>query len=135
MLKTLSWVLIGFSTLGVLSVSLMAFVNPQSVMDLIQTQLPNNDALSSIRGVYGGAGFTIAITMLVLARKDMQWALLFISLLWGSYAFSRLMTILADGPLGAFGNQWIITESFFAISAIALYSLQMQRNQIQLSPR
>ena len=48
-----SRVFILLSALSLLSVSLMAFANPQSVMDLVQVQLSNNDAFSSIRGVYG----------------------------------------------------------------------------------
>lgn len=47
------------SALAILSVSLMAFSNPQSVMDLVQVQLPNPDAFSSIRGAYGGVGLTL----------------------------------------------------------------------------
>ncbi|MEJ8803899.1 DUF4345 family protein, partial [Pontibacter sp. H249] len=47
------------SALSLLSVSVMAFASPQSVMDLVNVQLNNTDAFSSIRGVYGGVGMTL----------------------------------------------------------------------------
>jgi hypothetical protein len=58
------------SVLCLLSVSIMAFYNPQSVMDLVQVTLPNNDAFSSIRGIYGGSrfGFIYRIAILVENR-------------------------------------------------------------------
>ena len=62
-------VLLGISILGILSVSLMAFHSPQSVMDLVQVTLPNTDSMSSIRGVFGGAGLTISIILIRLAIK------------------------------------------------------------------
>ncbi|MGZ5192052.1 MAG: DUF4345 family protein, partial [Flavisolibacter sp.] len=46
--KTFIWI----SAFSILSVSLMAFFAPQSVMDLVQVKLENNDAFSSIRGVF-----------------------------------------------------------------------------------
>jgi hypothetical protein len=70
MLRYLTLVLIGLTASGILMVSLMAFVNPQSVMDLVQVKLANNDAYSSIRGVYGGAGMTLVIALIYLAFKD-----------------------------------------------------------------
>lgn len=109
-----------FSAFCLLMVSLMAFVNPQSVMDLVSVKLNNNDAYSSIRGIYGGVGLTIVISLLYLIRKNMRYALLFLTLLWGLYAASRLITILVEGPLGAFGNQWIVTESVLCGIAVLL---------------
>ena len=44
-----------FSAFCLLMVSLMAFVNPQSVMDLVSVKLTNDDASSSIRGIYEGS--------------------------------------------------------------------------------
>lgn len=109
-----------FSAFCLLMVSVMAFVNPQSVMDLVAVKLTNNDAYSSIRGIYGGVGLTIVISLLYLIRNNMKYALLFLSLLWGFYAASRLITIVVEGPLGAFGNQWIITESVLCGIAVLL---------------
>jgi hypothetical protein len=109
-----------FSAFCLLMVSLMAFINPQSVMDLVSVKLNNNDAYSSIRGIYGGVGLTIVISLLYLIRKNMKYALLFLTLLWGFYAVSRLITILIEGPLGDFGNQWIVTESVLCGIAILL---------------
>ena len=109
-----------FSAFCLLMVSLMAFVNPQSVMDLVSVKLTNNDAASSIRGIYGGVGMTIVISLLYLIRNHVKEALLFLTLLWGLYAISRLITILVEGPLGAFGNQWIVTEMVLCGIAIVL---------------
>ncbi|GAB3246986.1 hypothetical protein GCM10027347_02260 [Larkinella harenae] len=89
-------------------------------MDLVQVQLNNTDAFSSIRGVYGGVGFTIAISLFYLMVKDINKGLAFLSLLWGFYALSRAITIFVEGSLGAFGQQWIITESILFVLAVAL---------------
>jgi hypothetical protein len=112
------------SAISLLSVSLMAFSNPQSVMDLVQVQLTTTDALSSIRGVYGGVGLTLVISLLYLLRSDVQKGLLFLCLLWGLYAASRIITIVADGTLGAFGQQWLVIESVFFCIAVTLVVLQ-----------
>ena len=109
----------GLSALSMLSVSLMAFSDPQSVMDLVHVELNNNDAFSSIRGVYGGVGLTLFISIVYLLVKQVRTGLIFLCMLWGFYALSRLMTIVAEGDLGAFGTQWLITEScFFAIALV-----------------
>lgn len=108
------------SALALLSVSLMAFSNPQSVMGLVQVKLTNTDAFSSIRGVYGGVGFTLFISLLYLMVQDVKKGLLFLSLLWGFYALSRIITFFVEGPPGAFGRQWLIIETLFFIIALAL---------------
>lgn len=117
---------IGFillSAFSLLSVSIMAFFSPQAVMDLVGVQLNNTDAFSSIRGIYGGAGLAITISLVYLVIKNRPLALAFLSLLWGLYAVSRIITIFAEGSLGAFGTQWLYTEIvFFAIAAILLFS-------------
>ena len=111
-----------FSSLSLLSVSMMAFFNPQSVMDLVSTKLTNTDAFSSIRGVYGGVGLTIVLCLLFLLRNNTQYALGFLTLLWGLYAVSRIITIFAEGALGAFGTQWLIIESVLCILAFMLFN-------------
>ena len=109
------------STLSLLSVVAMAFNNPQSVMDLVQVKLNNNDAFSSIRGIYGGAGLAISISLLYFMRKDVKLGLAFLSMLWGFYALSRILTIVIEGSLGAFGTQWLVIESiFFSIAFVLL---------------
>ncbi|MBO0932520.1 DUF4345 domain-containing protein [Fibrella aquatilis] len=108
------------SALALLSVSLMAFSNPQSVMDLVQVRLSNTDAFSSIRGVYGGVGLTLFISLLYLMLRDVPKGLAFLSLLWGFYALSRIITTLSEGPLGAFGQQWLVIESVFCLIALLL---------------
>jgi hypothetical protein len=123
-MNIISRVFIGFSALSLLSVSAMAFVNPQSVMDLVQVQLNNTDAFSSIRGVYGGVGLTLFITLIYLMIKNVQHGLMLLVLLWGSYALSRAITILVEGPLGSFGSQWIVTEVVLCTIACVLFILQ-----------
>jgi hypothetical protein len=114
--------LLYFSAFAILMVSAMAFMNPQDVMDLVQVKLSNNDAFSSIRGVYGGVGLAIIAVILYCVKNDRRLGLLFLSILWGGYAFSRLLTILVEGQLGQFGTQWLIIESVLCIAAISLYA-------------
>jgi hypothetical protein len=111
---------IGISVLSLISVSFLSLADPQATMDLVNVQLGNTDALSSIRGVYGGVGLSICIALVYLWIKQAGLALRFLTLFWGLYAISRLLTIMADGPLGAFGTQWIITESVLCVLGIIL---------------
>ncbi|PRY03942.1 uncharacterized protein DUF4345 [Pontibacter ummariensis] len=108
------------SALGLLSVSTMAFADPQAVMDLVNVKLTNTDAFSSIRGVYGGVGLTLFISLIYLMLRDTQKGLVFLCLLWGFYALSRTVTIFAEGSLGSFGNQWLVTESVLFVLAVVL---------------
>jgi len=98
----------------------MAFANPQSVMDLVNVKLENADAFSSIRGIYGGVGLALCISLVYLLVKSPQTGLKFLMLIWGLYAVSRIITIFTEGSLGAFGMQWLITESFFFTIALVL---------------
>jgi hypothetical protein len=115
------------SSLSLLSVSIMAFMDPQSVMNLVNVQLTNTDAFSSIRGVYGGVGLTIFLSLIYLLNRNVSYALGFLVLLWGSYAISRTITIFAEGALGAFGTQWLVIESVFFIIALALLQLNTKK--------
>ncbi|MFN3757737.1 MAG: DUF4345 domain-containing protein [Algoriphagus aquaeductus] len=112
---------LGFSLLSLLSVSMMALFDPQSVMDLVGVKLTNTDALSSIRGVYGGVGITICLSILYLLIRHPEKGAGFLSIFWGAYAFSRLITLISDGPLGDFGNQWLLIESIMAVIGLALW--------------
>ncbi|SFX94780.1 DUF4345 domain-containing protein [Cytophaga hutchinsonii] len=112
-----------FSALSLLTLSILAFNDPQAVMDLVQVNLPNTDAYSSIRGVYGGVGLTICISLLYLLRRDVQLGLAFLSLLWGLYALSRIITIQIEGSLGNFGSQWLVIESVLFVIGFTLYLL------------
>ena len=109
-----------FSALALFSVALMAIFNPQSVMDLVHVNLNNTDAISSIRGVYGGVGLTVVISLLYLMRKDTRTGLLFLTLFWGFYALSRLITQFTEGSLGDFGKQWMLIEGICFLVAVAL---------------
>ena len=119
-LKQAAQVFILLSAMALLSVSILAFFNPQLVMDLVSVKLTNTDAFSSIRGVYGGVGLTLFITLIYLMLNDIAKGLAFLSLLWGFYALSRTITIFAEGALGAFGQQWLFIESIFCLIAIVL---------------
>jgi hypothetical protein len=125
-LKRLSQGYILLSAVALLSVSIMAFSSPQSVMDLVHVQLNNTDAFSSIRGVYGGVGLTLFISLIYLMINDIRKGLALLSLLWGFYALSRVVTILTEGSLGDFGTQWLITESVLFVIAVILYMTNPQ---------
>ena len=117
--------LILLSAASLLSVSFMAFADPQSVMDLVQVQLTNTEAFSSIRGVYGGVGLALGIALLYLMVKDTNKGLAFLCLLWGFYAASLIITIFVEGSLGDFGTQWLVIESLlFGLSASLLLAKQ-----------
>ncbi len=111
------------SALSLLSVCLMALTNPQSVMDLVNVKLENNDAISSIRGIYGGVGLALVFSLLYLFFTDVRKGLAFLCLFWGFYALSRIITILVDGSLGDFGTQWLAIESILFLFAIVLLSM------------
>ncbi len=124
---------LGFSALSVLSVSMMALFNPQSVMDLVEVKLGNTDALSSIRGVYGGVGITICMSIIYLLIRQPEKGAAFISIFWGAYAFSRLITLISDGPLGDFGNQWLLIESLMSLIGLGLWlTLNARRRRQKL---
>jgi hypothetical protein len=110
----------------------MAFVNPQSVMDLVGVSLPNTDASSSIRGVYGGAGMAIFIALVYLLIHHQKLGLLFVALICGLYAFSRIITVYAEGSLGEFGQQWLIIESSMCIIALQVYYLRAMADKLML---
>lgn len=114
---------IGLSALSLLSVSVMAFYNPQDVMNLVDVKLSNTDAYSSIRGVYGGAGLSITLLLVYLFKNNVRLALGFLATLWGLYALSRIITVMAEGALGAFGSQWLFIESTLFIIAMILLLL------------
>jgi hypothetical protein len=109
-----------FSCLSIFSVSVMALVDPQMVMNLVQTKLANTDAASSIRGVYGGVGLTMIVCLLYSLRRNLAESLGLLGIFWGLYAVSRIITIVADGQLGAFGTQWLVIESLFCAIALLL---------------
>ncbi len=119
--KFLSQGFILFSASALLIVSVMALMNPQSVMDLVKVELKNTDAISSIRGIYGGVGLSLVISLLYLMANNIPKGLLYLCMLWGLYAISRMITVLVEGALGDFGTNWLYMESvFFLISMILL---------------
>lgn len=122
-IKTCSQVYMGFSILSLAYISISSILNPQATMDLVSTPLPNTDAISSIRAIYGGVGLLITFSLVYLLLNDIKKGLFFLLLFWAAYSISRLITIWVDGPLGSFGSQWLIIESTFSILALALLLL------------
>lgn len=122
---------IWFCALSLGSMSAMALLNPQSIMDMVQTPLPNTDAISSIRGIYGGAGLAIVAFVLFIKQKNKRWALSFLSLFWAGYALSRLITWAVEGPLGNFGTQWLIIESVGFLIALLLWYFYPSKTSTQ----
>ena len=124
-----SIVFIVFSLLSLLYVSLLSLYNPRATMALVQVTLDNNDAISSIRGIYGGVGMAVVFSLIYLLRTNVSLALSFLLLFWGMYALSRVMTMMIDGPLGDFGNQWLVIEG--ALFAIGSMIKIMEQKQVQ----
>lgn len=130
LVKNTSLFYVGLSTLSLAYVALLSMYSPQATMDLVATPLPNTDAISSIRGIYGGVGIVITIQLVYLLIKDIHKGLVFLSMFWGSYALSRLITGWVEGPLGAFGSQWLIVETSFSLLAIVLLLLSKKSNKV-----
>lgn len=132
-LNMATWAVVAISAMGTLSVSIMALFDPRAVMAMVNTPLDNTDALSSVRGVFGGVGITLAAIMVWVFRRDRTTAMGFIALFWGNYALCRALTIAMDGPLGAFGSQWIMIEATLAGCAALVYVLR-RRSVSQRKP-
>ena len=128
-IRTSNILFVGISIIGLASVSILSLFDPQATMDLVRIKLDNTDAISSIRGIYGGVGMSIISGLTYLLITKIILAIRFLTLFWFSYAFSRLITILVDGPLGEFGNQWLTIETaFFVLGAVLLFANQMNKD-------
>jgi hypothetical protein len=128
-IRTSNILFVGISIIGLASVSILSLFDPQATMDLVRVKLDNTDAISSIRGIYGGVGMSIISGLTYLLITKIILAIRFLTLFWFSYAFSRLITILVDGPLGDFGNQWLTIETaFFVLGAVLLFANQMNKD-------
>lgn len=108
------------SAFSLVYVALLAIWSPQAVMDLVKVKLENTDAISSIRGIYGGVGITLVVILLYLALYEFEKGLVFLSLFWGSYSLSRIITFFNDGSLGDFGTQWFWIETIFCVIGLSL---------------
>lgn len=113
-------VFIGLCMFSLGYVSILSLISPQATMDLVGTPLPNNDALSSIRGVYG-VGVSIVLLLGYLFKNNVSKGLQFLGIFWALYAVSRIITILVDGPLGDFGTQWLTIEIVFSIISFVMF--------------
>jgi hypothetical protein len=128
-IRTSNILFVGISIIGLASVSILSLFDPQATMDLVKVKLDNTDAISSIRGIYGGVGMSIISGLTYLLITKIIMAIRFLTLFWFSYAVSRLITILVDGPLGEFGNQWLTIETaFFVLGAVLLFANQMNKD-------
>ena len=130
----LSKVYIIICILSLAYVALLSLYHPQKTMDLVATDLANTDAISSIRGIYGGVGLVITLTLVYLLVTDVFKALIFLAFFWCAYAISRLITIYVDGPLGDFGTQWLVIESALCLIAVILllYTRKMNGKRVNL---
>jgi succinate-acetate transporter protein len=126
MIKATSHFILSVSVLGLAYVCALAWWNPQHVMALANVDLTNTDAISSIRGIYGGAGTFVVSIIIYFWRKKISLALTVLGAFWLLYAFARVVTWAVDGPMGDFGNQWLIIE--FVLGSTALALSVMQRN-------
>ena len=130
LLNAATWGGVSVSAMGTLSVSIMALFDPEGVMAMVRTPLENTDAYSSIRGAFGGVGITLSVVMAWVFRRDRTTGVGFLALFWGNYALCRTLTIAMDGPLGAFGNQWIGIESGLALCALIVYALRRKAGMV-----
>src|SRR5690606_24998081 len=122
-IKITALVYITLSLLSLCYVSVLAWINPREVMSLVDVSLPNPDSIISIRGVYGGVGLTLMIIFIYFIWMRLHTAVLFLTLFWGFYTLSRVITVWVDGPLGEFGNNWMRVESTFCITGLVLLLL------------
>lgn len=104
-----------------LAVGAQALRNPQTVMDLVATPLPNSDARSSITGSYGGIPVVLA-AILVYAPIYGVWmlpALVVLLVYTGGYALGRVVAWQRDGTLGPFARKWLMIEAVVAAISVA----------------
>nr|WP_287937155.1 DUF4345 domain-containing protein [Algoriphagus sp.] len=113
-----------FSLLIIAYVSLIALLSPRQIMEMMQINLENNDAISSVRGVYGGLGLAITSILIYLLFNHPDWAFRFLVMYWGGHTLSRIITIVADGELGNFGTYWLLIEGLFFISGMAIFCIK-----------
>jgi hypothetical protein len=119
-MKKLAKSIVIISLLGLAYVALLAWWSPQQVMDLVHLEIPNPDAASSIRGVYGSVGIFVCVVLGYLWRQNLALTLKFLALFWLLYALARLVTWQSHGPLGEFGTTWLGIESTFGILSLLL---------------
>ncbi|HEX7757263.1 MAG TPA: DUF4345 domain-containing protein [Niabella sp.] len=129
----ISYICIGIFSSSLLYISILAWANPATVMAFVGVELTNNDALSSIRGVYGGVGFFLVGLALIISIRNLQYGLLFFTVFWLMYAVSRVLTICINGPLGAFGNTWLKIELTFGLLSLTLYLLRRYVLKIKMA--
>lgn len=113
---------------GLFMTSIQAWISPKDVMKLVKVSLDNNDAISSIRGIYAGVGTTIFIALSYGIFKNIRLTVAFLTVFWLMYSLSRIITIIFDGSLGDFGNQWLVIESSLTILGLIILILNANKN-------
>lgn len=127
MIKTSTHLLLAVSILGLSYVTALAWWSPAQVMALVNVSLPNTDALSSIRGIYGGVGTCVLLVMAYLWKNNLPLAIRLLAAFWLLYALARTITWWVDGPLGDFGKLWLIIEASLGSLALVLAKFQSLR--------
>jgi hypothetical protein len=74
----------------------------------------------------------IFVALVYLLTYNQKLGLLFVALLCGLYALSRIITIYAEGSLGDFGQQWLVIESSMCVMALLLYYLRAMADKLML---
>ncbi len=122
-IRIVSKIFISFSILSIGYVSLLSLFDPHATMAMVNLELSNTDAISSIRGIYGGVGLVITGSLVFMLLREVDRGLLFLALFWGAYAISRMWTIASDGPLGSFGTQWLTIEAALCVLSLVVLLL------------
>ncbi|HWJ29652.1 MAG TPA: DUF4345 family protein [Flavisolibacter sp.] len=118
--------LVSFSATAILMASIMIFFHHQRVMNVLKVNLPGAYTRSFMLALYGIVGLAAGLSMIYIFIKNQRKGLSFLTLLWGFYAASRLMTILFNGSLNDFGR-WLFIDSMLFMVSVVLLLMQPER--------
>ena len=116
-IATVFLVLVG---LAFLNVGVQAIIDPQSVMDFVNTELPNISARNSIRAFYGGLNTAFALFIIYAAFKMKREALILVALYGGGFVFGRAYSIALEGTPSSFIYTWLTIEAILTVVSILL---------------
>ncbi|MBP6386232.1 MAG: DUF4345 domain-containing protein [Pseudarcicella sp.] len=125
-ITTLFLVLVG---LAFLNVAIQAFINPQSVMDFVNTTLNNISARNSIRAYYGGVNLTFALYLIYGAFKAKKEALVLSALYGGGFVLGRVYSIATEGKPSNFILTWLTIELTLTVVSLFLLSKQKKKSK------
>jgi hypothetical protein len=109
-----------------LVVGVLHLIAPQMMMEAPAIQLTTVNHLHVIRAAYGGAYLGIAALFLLGLRRERArtFSLISVTLLFGGFAFGRLVSIALDGvPVGLY-IAVLAFETIFA--ALAFFALRAE---------